>query len=342
MNNPLVSINIVVLNGERYIRHCLSAITQQTYQNIEVTIFDNASTDGTAQIVRQEFPQFTLVHYPKNLGMWPGHEEALRHSAGKYVLCVSVDVMIDPQFVERAVTISEANPRLGAIQAKIYQYEFPQLTTGEYQKNTTIDTCGFFMFRSRRVGNVGHGMPDGVEYSHPKEIFGVEGAVPFFRREALESLRMDGTIWDHDYFWYGDDLDVAWRMNLFGWKQWYAPDVIAYHDRSTTKGMARGWLDTLGRVGIRRRIPLKKRRLDWSNTRFTIIKNDYIINILRDMPYIALREAQVFVYSLLFEPGVFLELGRFLKLLPRMLAKRRGTMRRATVLARDMHRWFSP
>lgn len=341
MNNPLVTIAVVVLNGEKYIAHCLDAIRKQTYGHTEVIVFDNNSSDRTKHIVREQFPEFRLIENAKNYGMWPGHEQALKHSNGKYALCVSVDVMIDPEFVARSVAACEADATIGAIQAKIYQYEFAQLQDGSYLDSRLIDTCGFFMFRSRRVGNIGHGMPDSPAYVHAREIFGVEGAVPFFRREALESLRIRGTIWDHDYFWYGDDLDLAWRMRLFGWKQVYLPDVVAYHDRSTTKGMAKGWLDAIARVRIRGRIPIAKRRLDWSNTRFTIIKNDYIINILRHLPYILVREIQVLGYALLFEPRVLLEFGRFLRLLPRMFAKRRDIMARAKVPAQGMRQWFT-
>lgn len=340
MDKPLVTINVVVFNGEKYLAPCLEAIRKQTYSNLEVNVCDNHSTDRTRDIVRTQFSEFRLIEHPTNLGMWPGHEEALKHSKGVYVLCVSADVMIDSQFVERSVAICEADLKIGAVQAKIYQYDYPKLSDGSYRQSTLIDTCGFFMFRSRRVGNVGHGMPDDGRYAQLKEIFGVEGAVPFFRRSALESLRIDGTIWDHDYFWYGDDLDVAWRMNLFGWKQCFDPNVIAFHDRSTTKGMAKGWLDAINRVSLRRQIPITKRRLDWSNTRFTIIKNDYIINILRDLPRILLRETQVLGYAILFEPGLLLEFGRFARLLPRMLAKRWKIMAQAKVPARGMRRWF--
>lgn len=339
-HKPLVSINIVVYNGEKYLAHCLEAIRRQTYPNLQVQVFDNHSSDQTAAIVREQFPEFTLIHNPKNYGMWPGHDQALKHTKGDYVLCVSADVMIDPHFVERSVAVCETDPKIGALQAKIYQYTHSQLSDGSYVQNKLIDTCGFFMFRSRRVGNVGHGMIDGPQFTQQKEIFGVEGAVPFFRREALEAIRVDGTVWDHDYFWYGDDLDMAWRMNLFGWKQIFVPDVIAYHDRSTTKGMAKDWKDTVSRVSIRRQIPLIKRRLDWSNTRFTIIKNDYIINILQALPYILFREIQVFGYTVLFEPSVLLEFGRFIRLLPRMLGKRWKIMGRATISAEAMQNWF--
>ncbi len=263
--------------------------------------------------------------------MWPGQEKLLKHSAGKYILCVSVDVMIDEHFVEQAVAVCETNPAIGAVQAKIYQYNHEELADGSYNKNTTIDTCGFAMTQERKVVNIGHGKPDGPGFSEQRIVFGVEGAVPFFRRAALEDCRINGWIWDPDYFWYGDDLDLAWRMTLFGHKQIYSPEVIAWHDRSTTKGnVTTGFLaDYVSRRKIRQQIPIHKRRLDWSNTRFTIIKDDYLLNILRDLPKIIMREINAQGYAGLFEQKIFLEWGRFLHLLPRMIRRRRIVMRRA-------------
>src|SRR6266540_1613409 len=321
-SKPLVTINLVVHNGERYIRHCLAAVKSQTYSNLEINVFDNNSTDLTREITAREFPSYNLIAHSQNLGMWPGQETALQYSRGEYIVALSVDVMLDKNFVQEAVWAFSRHPHTGAIQAKVYQYDITKLGTGNRKlENKIIDTCGFKIFRSRQMGNIGHGESDQGQFEVEKDIFGVEGAVPVFQREAFEDCRIENYIADPDYFWYGDDFDIAWRMRLFGWDQWYIPSLIAYHDRSTTKGQARSLGEHLSRLGKRRQIPIKKRRLDWSNVRFTIIKNDYIINVLKDLPHIVIREIAVFLYTLLFEPAVFLELGRFMRLLPRMISR---------------------
>ncbi len=319
MTEPLVSIQVVVHNGERYIRSCLDAVRAQTYPNCEVAILDNNSDDATAHIIGTEYPNYRLVHSDQNRGMWPGHEYLLSHTRGVYVLAVSVDVVIDPHFVAACVAACEQEPSIAAVQGKVYQIP----------DRDRIDTCGFAMTRARKVMNIGHGEPDGPAYSRRHDIFGVEGAVPFFRRSALEDCRIDGHIWDPDYFWYGDDLDLAWRMHLFGHRQVFVPDAMAWHDRATTKGAAAVLiLGQLRRRALRRALPLHKRQLDWANVRLTIIKNDSIINLCRDAVFIAWRELMVTGYTLLFEPGVFLALPRFFRLLPHMLARRRMIMQR--------------
>jgi len=340
MNKPLVTINIVVFNGEKYLRHCLNAVRSQTYDNVQVNVFDNASTDSTREIVRQEFPEYKLIAHPENIGMWPGQEKALEYSHGDYIVALSVDVMLHSEFIEKALNFIERDPSIGAIQAKVYSYEYNQLADGKYTESRTIDTCGFQLKRSRRVTNIGHGQHDAVQFDDSREVFAVEGAVPFVRRSAFEDLRVGDSIIDKNYFWYGDDLDLTWRMRLFGWKQFYVPDAIAYHDRSTTKGHSRSVLDYLRRVSIRQQIPLKKRIWDWTNVRFTIVKNDYIINILKDLPFIAAREVQIIGYWLLFEPGMFKAIPRFFRLLPRMIRQRRLIMARAKASPNEIHRWF--
>lgn len=348
---PLVTINLVVLNGEKYIRHCLNSVKNQTDKNFEVNILDNGSKDKTKEIAKNEFPEFRLIEFPKNYGMWGGQEKALEFSNSKYILSLSADVILDPKFIEESVKIFEKDPQIGAIQAKIYKYSLNQLEVSDWQLAIdVVDTCGFQIFKSRRVLNIGHGEKDRGQFNEEKEIFAVEGAAPIFRRDALENCRIpvspphpdfgDTEIMDHDMWWYGDDVDLGWRMNLFGWKQIYSPNVIAYHDRQTTKNAKEKWYDYFFRIKQRQQIPIKKRRLDWRNLRFTILKNDYTVNILKDLPYFLKREIMVLGYALLFEPRMLLEIPKFFKLLPKILGKRREIMKRAKASPQEVRRWF--
>ncbi len=356
MSNSIVTINLVVLNGEKYIRHCLNSIKNQTYPHnqIEINILDNGSTDKTKEIIRNwkleirnsSFAAFNFVESKQNLGMWPGHEELLKHSAGEYVVILSVDVILDKDFVSNAVKTMDKDEKIGALQVKVYAYDIGNIGEGELPKKI-IDTCGFQAYKSRRIVNIGHGETDNGQFNQEKEIFAVEGAVPIFRRDALENIRIGGPsnssgrfpseIADHDIFWYAEDLDVAWRMRVFGWKQLFVPDVIAWHDRQTTKNLRKTFADFLK---IRKQLPLQKRRLEWRNIRFTIIKNDYTINILKDLPYIFKREVMMLGYIIIFEPKVLGEVPTFFRLLPKILRKRGQIMKRRAVGPAEMRKWF--
>jgi len=407
---PLVSVNLVVYNGEKYIRQCLGSVLTQTCRNFELNILDNNSSDNTVALIEtflsergflkkdflsQNFlnhdspnpsTKNDLIFFPpnpidisiyqyggemgeggglvkliklgKNLGTWPGQEELLKYSRGKYIVALSVDVILDENFVAEAVKVFEQDEKIGAVQGKIYKLNLSQLETRNWKLETNIiDTCGFQIFRSRRIVNIGHGEIDRGQYdkeifssaeagkdiarTYFNQIFAVEGAVPVLRRKALEDCRLksqDDEIIDPDFFWYGDDLDIGWRMRLFGWKEVLAPKVIAWHDRQTTKSLASGsWREF---IKIRKKIPMFKRRLDWRNTTLAIIKNDFTVNFLRDLPSIFWRQLRLWLYFLLFEPTMILEIFNIAKLLPKMLKRRSEIMRRTKVSAREIRKWF--
>lgn len=348
----IISVNLVVLNGEKYIRHCLDGILAQTYPHefIELNILDNGSNDETKSIIEdwkskigdREFAPFNFIKSTENLGMWPGQERLLNNSQGKYVLAMAVDVVLDLDFIKNSVLAMESDAKIGAVQPKIYGFDLKNLDDKNYKLSDRkiLDTCGFTISRSRRITNIGHGERDFGQYDNIGEIIGVEGAAPLLRRQALNDIKIENFFIDNDYFWYGDDLDFAWRMTLFGWRQVFVPSAIAWHDRQTTKSLNKGAWGHFLRIPIRKQIPIKKRRLDWRNTRFTIIKNDYIINILKDLPYIISRELMVCVYTLLFEPAVFLETPSFFRALPRMLSRRKIIMSKAKLSAKDMRRFI--
>ncbi|MEK9157626.1 MAG: glycosyltransferase family 2 protein [Patescibacteria group bacterium] len=336
MSNSKIAINIVVLNGEKYIQSCLDSVLVQscTHNEIEINILDNGSLDKTIPIIEELLPKLSnfsrvsFIKSEKNHGMWGGQEELLKNTHTPYVVFLSVDVVLDKDFIKEALLAMDENPKLGGLQAKVFQRH----------SNEIIDTCGFKVFRSRKVVNIGHGEKDNGQFDIHKAIFGVEGAVPVFRTEALESIRVLGEIADHDLFWYAEDLDVAWRLNLAGWEQHYVPSVIAWHDRQTTKRTSSSFTDF---VKLRRTIPLRKRRLEWRNIRCTIIKNDYIINILKDLPQILVREVAMTAYLLIFETAVLTQIFSLAKLLPKMLRKRRVILSRAKTNSSQIYSYFN-
>lgn len=337
MSNQLITINLAVWNGAKYIRHCLNSIQKQNYRNIQVNIWDNASTDSTREIIKQEFKELKLIESGVNIGMWPAQEELLKHSHGEYIIVISVDIILDPNFVLEVVNAMEKDHKIGALQGKIYKYELSEVKHNHRLSKHIIDTCGFKIFRSRRLINIGHGEEDVGQYDKEREIFAVEGAVPAFRRAALEDCRIQGYFVDPDFFWYGDDIDLTWRMRIFGWKQVYSPKAIAFHDRGTTKQLAG---NKQRFIAMRKQLPLFKRRLDWRNWTLTIIKNDYLSNFLQDLPWIIWRQTQLWIYFLLFEPTMIGEVFKVARLLPRMLKRRMVILRKARVSDHEIHKWF--
>lgn len=324
-----VAIQLVVRNGAPWLAAVLDSIAAQQYPDCDVVVWDNASTDETAAIVSR-YPTFRLISHPENIGVWAAQERMLLDCRAEYVL-VLTDVVLDHAYVSACVETFASDARIGAVQGKLLQKSEP----------TRVDSLGFRIERSRRVTILGHGDPDDGRWSARMTVLGVEGAAPMFRRAALEECRIEGAVVDPDYrvgpLGYGDDFDLAWRMTLFGWHQVMEPSARGWHDRFTTRNVGHGAGDHVRRRVIRSRIPVSARQLDWSNVRFSIIKNDHILDSLRDIPAILMREVSVLGYFALFEPRTLLGMARFLRLLPTMLRRRRLVMRGARRTPAEMH-----
>lgn len=341
METPLVSIHLIVKDGEKYIKDCLEHVKKQAYPNIEFRLFDNASMDKTVGMAQEVMPGVEVIHFEKNHGLGGGFNRSLKWSNAPYVVGLCVDVMMAPDFVEKAVEVAEKNARIGVVQAKIMRYDM-----NKHEATSYIDTTGLMVFRSRRVVNRGHGEQDLGQYEKAEEIFCYEGAVPFFRREALEDIKMLKSkpdtkfpfeYLDEDFVWYADELDLGWRLLHRSWQSWYDPSVKAAHDRSTTKKTRKTLHDF---IEMRKEIPAKKRMLDYRNQRLAFIKNDTLRSFLQDFPYWFPRDFALLAYFLLFEPTSLEAYPGIVRMLPMMLKKRKMIMARRTNSRAEMRKWF--
>ena len=326
-----IDVLMAVHDGAAWIGDVLESLNAQTAP-YSLTVWDNASTDDTVAIITRVAPNARVVRSDDNIGFWAAIE-MLSASCSAELFLALTDVQLAPDYLERAAA-AFAGPDVGAVEGKLLQLDGGARTT-------IIDTVGFSIDRSRRVTIAGHGEPDHGQYAHTL-IFGVEGAAPMFRTQAFRDAAVDGHVIDPAFrsgaLGYGDDLDLAWRLSLFGWQQVLEPEAIGWHDRSTTRTTATGLSSHLARVRQRREIPLEKRILDWVNVRASRLKNDRTRDALRDLPFIAARELMVLVYTLLVEPRVLAGLPRLARLTPAMLRQRRIVQARARA---DLRHWFS-
>lgn len=337
MNNPLVSVNLVVYNEEKRIKKCLDFVFAQTYENTEVLIFDNNSADKTLEIAKRKFAEklqsgkLKIYESKENIGFGPGQNKAAAMTAGKYILGLCADVWLKEDFIAEAVSVMGQDAEIGALQAKIYR-------TIDGQKSDVLDTAGFEIYKSRRIVNRGHGIKDTGQYNKAEEIFSYEGACPFWSRVAFEDSAIFGHTHDEDYFWYADDIDLGWRMHLLGWKNYYAPSVIAWHERHTTHSLSKGKIDF---IALRKELPKKKKMLDFVNIHLTFVKNDLGLWAWPDIYLFLKREIMLIGYFLIFEPyTIFAGLPRFIKLLPKMLKKRKEIMKRRKISPQEIKKWY--
>ncbi len=365
MKNPRVDIHLIVQNGEKYIRKCLEHVKVQGYSNTKVRIFDNNSSDNSIKIANEVIPDAEVINFDRNYSLGGGFNRSLYFSDAPYVVLLSVDIFMHGNFTENAVNVMEGKDTVGALQAKIFKYDwdkggFSQKQNPEPVKDpgrtSVIDTTGMQIFKSGRVINRGHGEEDKGQYNTAGAVFCYEGAVPIFRRRALEEVKMqkfppfyapytdkkDASKYpyeylDEDFVWYADEVDLGWRIRLYGWESYYSPDVIAWHDRQTTKKLSGGRINFIKQ---RKTIPIRKRRLDFRNLRLTFVKNGFWSNTLLTLPYTLKREIMLFVYILFWERGTLRAYAGILKMMPKILKKRGVIMNSKKISAKEIRYWF--
>lgn len=320
----LVSINILVYNHRPYLKDCIESVLAQTYPNIELIVMDNSSDDGSAELVKEKFPAVTLVENGRNLGYSGGHNKAIRMSQGTYFVALNPDVFLTPTFIEEKVRAAEQDERIGMVEGKLLRIEFDGR---RWRETGMLDSTGLVLRKNRKNYERGHGEPDDGRYSEEEFVFGAFGAAPLYKREMLEDLKTGDEYFDEDFFVYREEVDLAWRAQLRGWKCLYTPKAIAYHVH-------------LYSPETRKQQPRSMQRLQFRNRYLLMLKNDSWRNVMRHAPYILSFELLALGYVLLREPHLFLGYWDALRMLPRMMQKRRTIQSRKLVPDSHILKWF--
>ena len=321
----LVSINVLATNEKDCLSRCLKCIQRQTYSPIEVIIIDNASTDGTNEMLRSDFPEFAVITNPDNLGYCKSHNIAIRRCHGDYVMPLNADVFMEPGFVEAKVCAIESATNIGMVEGKLLRIAGHDAAIPDEK---TIDGVGTVLTRARRNFERGQGERDEGQYAEREFVFGASGAAPLYRREMLNDIELEGEFFDEDFFIYRDEVDLAWRAQWLGWKCIFTPDAVAYHVRAYAPDK-------------RRKVPKFFRQIQLRNRYLMIIKNSSVRNILLDLHHILWFEFRQLAYVPIFEPHLVKGFLGAIRLLPRMLKKRRVIVARRRETPKYIHSLLS-
>ncbi|WP_336762277.1 glycosyltransferase family 2 protein [Paenibacillus sp. USHLN196] len=284
MNEPTVSVHIVTYNSSTDIEECLRAVQRQTYPIETVVIVDNASVDGTLDKIRsfQETSPvpIKLITQEQNIGFAPAHNLAIQHTTSNYALILNPDVTLDPNYIKQIILTMESKNSIGSATGKLLLKSDPKI----------CDSTGLVLNASRRAFDRGAGEPAEL-WRNSGEVFGVSGAAALYSRKFINHISIEEEFFDSSFFAYKEDVDVAWRGQLLGWKAHYDSDAIAYHER--------GW-----KKGGRSQQPLFIRRASYINRYKMIIKNDSIQGICKSFFKMIPYELASHAYFLLREPRV--------------------------------------
>ena len=215
MKLPPVTLVILNYNGIRYIKNCLDSVLATDYPNFKITVIDNASTDGSAEFIEENYPEIKLMKFQKNYGFAKAYNLALKSINSKYMALLNNDIEVEPDWLEKLVLHMEKDEKAAAANPKMLFIQ------DRKRINAAGGCCDIY-----GVGwNRGNGEIDRGQYDKVEEVFYANGAAMLIREKAWKEVGP----FDERYFLYGEDLDWCWRARLKGYKILYVPEAKIYH-----------------------------------------------------------------------------------------------------------------
>lgn len=233
-----LSIVIVNYNVKYFLEQCLyAAFKAGTKVSSEIIVVDNDSVDGSCQMVEEKFPGVKLIANKENVGFSKANNQAIRIARGEYILLLNPDTVVEEDSFLKIVGFMDKTPDAGGLGVKMIDGKGRFLP--ESKRGLPTPEVAFWkMFgfsrlfpRSKRFGHYHLGYLDNNQV-HEVEV--LAGAFMLLRRETLDKVG----LLDEDYFMYGEDIDLSYRITQGGYKNYYFPGttIIHYKGESTKKG----------------------------------------------------------------------------------------------------------
>ncbi len=232
-----LSVVIVNYNVQYFLEQCLHSVFKSGQRlEMEVFVVDNQSVDGSVEMVRQKFPQVKLIANKENQGFSKANNQAIRKAAGRYILLLNPDTVVEDDTLPGVVDFMEKHPEAGALGVKMLDGQGRFLPESKRGLPTPgVAFCKIFglscLFpKSRVFGKYHLGYLDN-DKTHQVDV--LSGAFMLLRKEALEKTG----LLDEAFFMYGEDIDLSHRITKAGYKNYYYPGtrIIHYKGESTKK-----------------------------------------------------------------------------------------------------------
>jgi N-acetylglucosaminyl-diphospho-decaprenol L-rhamnosyltransferase len=229
--------SIVSYRCESLLRECLQSLRDNPPSRpMNVHVVDNASADGTAEMVEREFPEVRLTVCEQNVGFSVANNVAIRAGSAPYVLILNPDTRITPGSLDHLLGLMDSRPEVGMAGPRL------ELDDGSFDHAarrsfpTPLSALAHFtgVGRKRESGALAAYRAPEVE-SGPVDA--VNGAFMLIRRTALDEVG----LFDEDFWMYMEDLDLCYRLHQAGWITWYEPEVTVMHVKAGTSGTLRSF-----------------------------------------------------------------------------------------------------
>lgn len=323
-SNDIVSVTIVTYNSGRFIKRCLESVLAQKYLRKEIIVVDNASTDGTVDILEQFEDRCQIFYNDENIGFAAAQNQAIRVSSGDWVLTLNPDVLLLPNFIQALVDAGQIHSRIGTVCGKLLAI----LANFDLPDKPLVDSTGIYFTPMLRHLDRGSQEVDNGHYLNHEYVFGATAAAALYRREMIDDVAIDGEFFDPDFFVYREDADVAWRAQLLGWKCMYTPHARGYHVRNVLPGNRRALPPVINMHSVKNRFLMR-------------IKNMTPDLYRRNWFSITVRDLVVVACCLLYEHSSLKAFWYLSRNWRRVVEKRREIMARRKANDEYLASWFS-
>jgi GT2 family glycosyltransferase len=235
VSNPILDVVIVAYRSRELLRGCLASLRAYAASGgMTVHVIDNASGEGTVEMVRRDFPEVHLVAAHRNLGFSAASNIGIRQSEAPFVLCLNPDTQITEGALDRLLELVTAHPEIGICGCRLELEDGTLDHAARRSFPTPLSSLGHFLGigRLRSSGPLAAYRAPGVSRG---PVDAVNGAFMLCRRSALDRVG----LFDEGFWMYMEDLDLCYRFARAGWVTWYEPTVTVVHVKAGTSGPLR-------------------------------------------------------------------------------------------------------
>ncbi|MBQ9549211.1 MAG: glycosyltransferase family 2 protein [Lachnospiraceae bacterium] len=251
-----VTVIIPNYRGEKFIADCLSSLFSQSVKDFDIIVVDNASGDGSTDIIKKDFPSVGLIVLDDNYGFSRAVNEGLKASGTPFVILLNNDTRADKYFVEKLLLAIKEDERIFSVSSKMLQMAAPGRIDGAGDLYSAFGWA-FARGKDRRAD----------AFSKRCDVFAACGGAAIYRRSILDEIGW----FDEFHFAYLEDVDIGYRARIMGYRNTYEPEALVYHYGSGVSGS---------------RYNDFKVRLSARNNMYIIMKNMPTPQIILNLPFL--------------------------------------------------------
>ena len=221
-----LSVVIVSYNVRDYLENCLQSVSR-ALEGIEGEVFvvDNHSDDDSVEAVRSQYPWVRLIENQENMGFSRANNIAIREARGEYVLLLNPDTIVEKSTLREVLRFMEEHPKAGGAGVMMHNADGSLAPESRRALPTPWVSCLKMLGFTKRY-YMSH-----LPWDQPSRIEVISGAFCFLRKKALDEVG----LLDEDFFMYGEDIDLSYRLMKGGWENWYLPYPITHFKGKSTQ-----------------------------------------------------------------------------------------------------------